>query len=128
MRKRTFAFAFAAALVITASAVLIGQTREQQAAASRYLMPPKEVVAAFDVPPLPTAMLSPAKQVIALIYRKDYPTIAELSEPMLRLAGARVNPKTNGPHRTAGIYAITLKKISDGSEIKVTVPAQANLS
>ncbi|HYT50013.1 MAG TPA: prolyl oligopeptidase family serine peptidase, partial [Pyrinomonadaceae bacterium] len=37
-------------------------------------------------------------------------------------------PTTNGPHLTARIYAVTLKKISDGSEMKVTAPAQANLS
>jgi dipeptidyl aminopeptidase/acylaminoacyl peptidase len=47
---------------------------------------------------------------------------------MLRLAGARVNPKTNGPHRTGLIYAITVKKIADGSELKMTVPQQANIS
>jgi dipeptidyl aminopeptidase/acylaminoacyl peptidase len=77
---------------------------------------------------LPAAILSPTKQVLALTYRRPYPTIAELSQPILRLAGARVNPNTNGPQRTANIYGITLKKISDGSEIKVTVPPQANLS
>src|ERR1041384_8204194 len=54
--------------------------------------------------------------------------MAERPQPILRLAGARVNPNTNGPQRTANIYAVTLKKISDGSEIKVTVPLQANLS
>jgi len=32
------------------------------------------------------------------------------SQPILRIAGARVNRRTNGPQRTAGIYAITLKK------------------
>ena len=47
---------------------------------------------------------------------------------MLRLAGARINPKTNGPHRAGLIYGITLKRIADGSETKVTVPAQANIS
>jgi len=41
---------------------------------------------------------------------------------MLRLAGARVNPRNNGPHRATEIYAITLKKIADGSEVKVTLP------
>ena len=51
---------------------------------------------------------------------RTYPTIAELAQPMYRLAGSRVNPKTNGPHRASGlpgtgIYSITLKKISDGS-------------
>ena len=122
MRKRNFAFV--AALIITASVAQFGQTTD----APRYLMPPKAIIDAFDAPPMPQAILGPSKQVIALTYRKAYPTIAELSQPMLRLAGARVNPKTNGPHRTALIYAITLKKIADGSEVKVIAPPQANLS
>jgi dipeptidyl aminopeptidase/acylaminoacyl peptidase len=91
-------------------------------------MPPKEIVDAFDAPPLPQAILSPSKQLMALTFRKAYPTIAELSQPMLRLAGARVNPRNNGPQRAAEIYAITLKKIADGSEVKVMVPPQANLA
>jgi len=122
VRKRNSAFAVA--LIIIASVAHFGQTPN----APRYLMPPKEIVAAFDVQPLPTAMLSPTKQVIALISRRVYPTIAELSQPVLRLAGARANPKTNGPQRTTNIFAITLRKIADGSEVKVTVPPQANLS
>jgi dipeptidyl aminopeptidase/acylaminoacyl peptidase len=117
-------FLIAVAFIIAIGAPLFAQTPD----ASRYLLPPKEIVDAFDAPPLPQAILSPSKQVMALTYRRPYPTIAELSQPMLRLAGARVNPKTNGPHRTSNIFAITLKKIADGSEIKVVVPPQANLS
>jgi dipeptidyl aminopeptidase/acylaminoacyl peptidase len=113
--------AFATALIITTSAVLLGQTADKP----RYLMPPREIIQAFDAPPLPQAILSPSRQVIALVWRKAYPTIAELSRPMLRLAGARVNPRTNGPHRAAEIYAITLKKIAGGSEVKINVPPQA---
>src|SRR5712671_350591 len=90
-------------------------------------MPPKEIVDAFDAPPLPQAILSPSKQVMALTFRKAYPTIAELSQPILRLAGARINPRNNGPQRASEIYAITLKKIADGSEVKVVLPPQANL-
>ena len=123
MHKRKFAFV--TLLIITAAATGFAQT---PAAPPRYLMPPKEIVEAFDVQPLPAAMLSPTKQVIALTSRRVYPTIAELSQPVLRLAGARANPKTNGPQRTTNIFAITLKKIADGSEVKVTVPPQANLS
>jgi dipeptidyl aminopeptidase/acylaminoacyl peptidase len=45
----------------------------------------------------------------------------------------RINPRTNGPHRSVGlagngIYAISLKKIADGSEINVTVPPRARIS
>jgi dipeptidyl aminopeptidase/acylaminoacyl peptidase len=114
---------FAAVLIVAIAILAIAQTN-----APRYQLPPKHVIDAFDAAPLPQAILSPSKKTLALLYRRPYPTIAELSRPMLRLAGARINPKTNGPHRTGLIYAITLKRIADGAEAKVTVPAQANIS
>ncbi|HJZ80498.1 MAG TPA: hypothetical protein VKD91_09130, partial [Pyrinomonadaceae bacterium] len=122
MRKAHFVFA--AMLIAAATAIGLGQSGD----APRYQLPPKEVMEAFDAQPLPAAILSPTKQVLALTYRRAYPTIAELSQPILRLAGARVNPNSNGPQRTANIYGITLRKIADGSETKVMVPPQANLS
>jgi dipeptidyl aminopeptidase/acylaminoacyl peptidase len=94
----------------------------------KYLVPPPEVVAAFDAAPLPEASLSPSKKVIALAYRKGQPTIAALAQPMLRLAGARVNPRTNGPQRTPLIYAVHLQKVDGGPEIEVPVPPHASLS
>ena len=114
----------AAILCVMATPALQAQTPD----IPRYQLPPKEVIDAFDAPPLPQAILSPSKQVLALTYRHPNPTIAELSQPILRLAGARVNPRNNGPQRAAEIYAITLKKIADGSEVKITVPQQANIS
>src|SRR4029077_18843745 len=101
--------------------------------APKYVLPPKAIVDAFDAEPLPQTLLSPNKQVIALLKARAYPTIAELSQPMLRLAGLRVNPKTNGPHRASGlpgtgIYSITLKKIASGAEASVTLPPQARIS
>ena len=99
----------------------------------KYVLPPKAIVDAFDVEPLPQTTLSPNKQVVALTKARTYPTIAELSQPMYRLAGARVNPKTHGPHRVSGlpgtgIYAITIKKIADGAETVVRMPPQARIS
>jgi dipeptidyl aminopeptidase/acylaminoacyl peptidase len=102
----------------------------------KYALPPANIVAVFDAEPLPQTLLSPNKQVVALTKARAYPTIAELAQPMLRLAGSRVNPKTNGPHRASGlpgtgIYAITLKKISDGpgdNVVNVTMPPQARVS
>src|SRR5882724_13523191 len=101
--------------------------------AQKYILPPPNIVAAFDAEPLPQTGLSPNKQVVALIKARSYPTIAELAQPMLRLAGERVNPKTNGPHRASGlpgtgIYSITLKKLGDGAETAVKMPAQARIS
>src|SRR5207247_5245398 len=74
MLKR--AIAFAAVFVLSAATVQFAQPRPQPVA-RQYLMPPREIVAAFDAPVLPTAILSPSKQVMALSYRRNYPTIAE---------------------------------------------------
>lgn len=99
----------------------------------RYVLPPKAIVDVFDAEFLPQAIVSPNRQTMALTKARAYPTIAELSQPMYRLAGSRVNPKTNGPHRASGlpgtgIYTITLKKIADGAEVNVTMPPQAKIS
>src|SRR5581483_6374850 len=99
----------------------------------RYVLPPQNVVEAFDAEALPQTLLSPNHQVLAILRARAYPTIAELSQPMLRLAGSRVNPRTNGPHRDSGladtgIYAIALKKIGDGAEVTVSLPPQPKIS
>src|SRR5690349_15360637 len=96
--------------------------------ATRYLVPPPQIVATFDAAPLPQVIVSPTRQTLAIVARRGSPPLAELARPTLRLAGERVDPKNNGPHRTQGIYAITLKRIADGGETRVVVPAQANLS
>jgi dipeptidyl aminopeptidase/acylaminoacyl peptidase len=95
---------------------------------AQYQLPPKEIVDILDAPPLPTAAVSPSGQVIVLLERASMPTIAELAQPMLRLAGMRINPRTNGPHRAQMLKAISLRNIADGGEIKVTLPPTARLS
>ena len=107
---------------------LAAQSPAPQAEGPRYLLPPQRIIDAFDAQPIPTAMLSPSRTVIALITRKANPTITELARPMLRLAGHRIDPRNNGPYRTPGIYAITLKKLSDATSVNVTVPDRANLT
>jgi dipeptidyl aminopeptidase/acylaminoacyl peptidase len=110
--------------IIALAPVLLAQSPE----APKYLTPPPNIVTAFDAQPLPQTVVSPNRQLLALTYRHGEPDIAELAAPVLRLAGARVNPKNYGPHRTALIYGVTLKRIADGNETKVAVPPDANLS
>jgi len=124
-----------ASLVIFSITTLHNQTKAQSVApapnVARYLTPSAPIVATFDSPPPPQAIVSPTRQVLALTMRKGSPLLAELARPTLRLAGARVDPKNNGPRRTAtngGGYAITLKRIADGRELAVAVPLQASVS
>ena len=74
---------------------------------AHYQLPPKAIVDILDAKPLPTVAVSPSRQEIALLERSSMPTIAELSQPMLRLAGARINPRTNGPQRPPPLTGIT---------------------
>lgn len=63
-----------------------------------YLLPPPPIVDILDAPPPPLTELSPTRDTLAIIQRASMPPISELAQPMLRLAGRRINPKTNGPH------------------------------
>jgi len=125
MRMRKLGFA--AALVIIGAAVLYAQTR-QAATTSGYLTPPKVIVDILDAPPTPTVIVSPDHRTVALLNRRSMTTVAELAQPIHRIAGARINPKTNGRQQRGGnVIAITLKSIAEGTEKKVTVPPNANI-
>jgi dipeptidyl aminopeptidase/acylaminoacyl peptidase len=46
---------------------------------------------------------------------------------MLRLAGLRINPATNGPHRASYYVGLELKKLADGSSVRVALPPGARI-
>jgi dipeptidyl aminopeptidase/acylaminoacyl peptidase len=118
---------FAAALVIVAATVPQAQTR-QPAAKSGYLTPPKVVVDILDAPPTPSVIIAPDNRTVALLSRRSMPSVADLAQPIHRIAGARINPKTNGRQQRGGaVTGITVKSIADGTEKKVTVPPNANI-
>lgn len=119
---------FCVALLMAAATLLFAQSTERPSTASGYLTPPKVIVDVLDAAPTPTVIVSPDHRFIALLDRRSMPTIAELAEPIHRIAGARINPKTNGrQQRTGRVIAITLKSISDGADKKITVPPNANI-
>ena len=117
------------ALTIALAAATTWIAAEQsQPANSSYQLPPQVIVDILDAPPPPTTDLNPTKDTLALIERASMPALSELAQPVLRLAGRRINPRTNGPHRAQLSKAITLKSIADGAERKVTLPANPALS
>ena len=64
-----------------------------------YKKPPKEVLDILNAPATPNASLSPTRDNILLLTANRYPPLADLAQPMLRLAGRRINPASNSPHR-----------------------------
>jgi dipeptidyl aminopeptidase/acylaminoacyl peptidase len=124
MRKITLPALFIA--VLLAPALLLA--RQPGALEAGYQLPPKVIVDILDAPPPPMAIVSPARDVMALLDRVSMPKIADLAEPMLRLAGMRINPKTNGPHSPALILGITFKRVADGADTKVALPPNVRIS
>jgi hypothetical protein len=93
-----------------------------------YKKPPKEVLDILNAPVTPIASISPTRDNIILATGLRYPPLADLAQPMLRLAGRRINPATNAPHRYQYSVALSLKRVADGSEIKIEVPPGAKIS
>jgi dipeptidyl aminopeptidase/acylaminoacyl peptidase len=91
-----------------------------------YQKPPKAVLDVLDAPDSTLVSVSPARDKMLLATTDRYPTIAELAEPMLRLAGARINPKTNGRHNPGRITKLALKNLADGKETPLALPPNAN--
>jgi dipeptidyl aminopeptidase/acylaminoacyl peptidase len=110
---------YAACLVLVAALAALAQTG--------YRKPPQAVLDVLNAPAPPVASLSPTRDYMLLLTGVRYPPISELAQPMLRLAGVRINPNTSGPHRAPNFVALSVKKISDGAETKVTLPAGAQL-
>ena len=94
---------------------------------AQYKQPPKEIEDVLNAPVTPSTSISPAKDKMALLEPLRYPPISELAEPMLRLAGLRINPRTTAQHRQLYFVKVSLKNISDGKEIPVNLPADAKI-
>ncbi|MEP6820450.1 MAG: prolyl oligopeptidase family serine peptidase [bacterium] len=96
------------------------------AAQDAYKKPPKEVLDVLNAPVTPLVSISPTRDKLLLATGVRYPPISDLAQPMLRLAGLRINPNTNGPHRGAYYVALALKRIADGADTNVLLPAGAH--
>jgi dipeptidyl aminopeptidase/acylaminoacyl peptidase len=79
-----------------------------------YQLPPKPIADVIDAPDPPDVSLSPDRRWLLLLGKPGYPPIAELAEPELRLAGLRINPRTNGPSRAGHYTGLTLVPLEDG--------------
>jgi dipeptidyl aminopeptidase/acylaminoacyl peptidase len=99
---------------------VVGESGQGQ---TGYQRPPRAVLEILDAPPPPAVAVSPTREHLLLIQGVRYPSIAEVAAPMLRLAGLRINPLTNGPHLTPRVVGLTVQTIADGSQKPVALPA-----
>jgi dipeptidyl aminopeptidase/acylaminoacyl peptidase len=102
------------------------------AVASAYNQPPKEILDVMRAPPPPSPSLSPTRDRLMLVTMEEYPSIAKVATPYLRLAGVRIEPGNHSQHDTPGGYgippcvsAIDLVQVTDGKHTAVKLPAGA---
>ena len=87
-----------------------------------YQKPPQEILDILNAPAPPVLAVNPPRTYATLSQPERYPPIADVSQPMLRLAGLRINPRTNGLHLAPSNVSITLVRLSDGGKIPLALP------
>jgi dipeptidyl aminopeptidase/acylaminoacyl peptidase len=92
-----------------------------------YKHPPKPVADALRALPTPAVSVSPQRDYAIFTQSVRYPSISEVAQPMLRLAGIRIDSNTNGMHLAANYKSFTIRRLSDGAEIKASLPGDARV-
>jgi dipeptidyl aminopeptidase/acylaminoacyl peptidase len=112
------------AVILTALPTLL-------AAQQGYRQPQAPIADILDAPQTPAVFVSPDRTWLLLAERASLPSIAELSEPELRLAGLRINPRTGGRSREMSGTGLRLRSIpSRGNaprERRIETPAGARI-
>jgi dipeptidyl aminopeptidase/acylaminoacyl peptidase len=102
-------------ITITAALVLVALAFGGAAATEEavYRVPDSALVDIIDTPKTPRLSASPTREWALVVSRPGYPSIAELSEPELKLAGRRINPDSYSPSRVWPENKLELVRIAD---------------
>jgi dipeptidyl aminopeptidase/acylaminoacyl peptidase len=107
---------------------LVGFSSLSVIAQTTYQTPPKSIADLVNAPSTPTVSFSKNGDWMMLLERADNPSIEELSQPELRIAGLRINPATSGPSRGRGVENVKIKMTAGGEEIQIKgLPAKPNM-
>ena len=108
-----------------AGACLIALLLTTAATAQTYHRAPDAIAKALETPPTPGVAVSPDHRTLAILGRENLPSIANLSKPILRLGGYRIDPATNGQAevRVQWLNALNFKDVATGKTIDVKLPA-----
>lgn len=91
----------------------------QSPADNSYQQPPKIIQDLVEAPYAPVLRLSPDKKWMAFFEIPAMPSIEEVAQPELRLAGLRINPRNNGPSRSGYRNGLYLRRRGSTEKIRV---------
>src|SRR5208283_4145012 len=93
-----------------------------------YQKPPKVITDILESPAPPMTLVSPSRDRVLVIDSMRHPPISDLAQPMLRIAGLRINPATNGRHHPPRHIGLRIITIADGKETRLATPPNGWLS
>ncbi|MFT6934345.1 MAG: dipeptidyl aminopeptidase/acylaminoacyl peptidase [Maribacter sp.] len=113
-------------LVITALFICLTTVSQENLG---YQKPPKDILDLVEAPLAPSVLIDESGNYMVMLYRDYYKSIEELSEKELRLAGLRINPKTNIGSRTNYYNNIKIKSPNGKTAIQVSgLPENSRLA
>ncbi len=90
-----------------------------------YQEPPRSIYELIMAKPVPSASVDDAGKWMLLMERNTFPTVAELAEPELRIAGLRINPENFAQSRMNTLAGISLKDLETMQEYSIQgLPAE----
>ncbi len=95
--------------------------------ATTWQSPPEPIGRILDAPRPPALSFSPDDEWMIEISRPSLPPIAELAEEILKLAGTRINPRTNGPAREYAYTALNLRAFGKSAGRELKLPPNARI-
>ena len=90
-----------------------------------YHRAPSPIPEILSAPPTPLVLVSPKSDRLLVIDRLAQPPISDLAQPMLRLAGLRLNPATNGRHHPPRFVGLRVVDVQVGKERKISLSPDA---
>jgi dipeptidyl aminopeptidase/acylaminoacyl peptidase len=88
--------------------------------AIEYQTPPKEIYDLVMAKPTPGVTFDSKGQYMLLLDRSSMPSVEDLAQPELRIAGLRINPNNFAPSRSSYFTNIAIKEVNSGKEFAVT--------
>jgi dipeptidyl aminopeptidase/acylaminoacyl peptidase len=119
MRRRAL---FLIAILWTTALMVNAQTD------TSYRQPSADVVSMLDAQRFPQPDASPDGRWLLLLEQPAMPTIAELAQPMFRLAGRRISPRTNSVFTPQSYTRLTLVDLASKNSREISLPANPRLS
>jgi dipeptidyl aminopeptidase/acylaminoacyl peptidase len=84
-----------------------------------YQVPPKVIADLLLAPPTPGVIVNGRANYMLILERNSYPTVEELGQPELKIAGLRINPINASLTRQTYINHIIVKQVGSGKVLDI---------